>query len=317
MIFDSCLIWLAFCAAYYMRYALRVTPDEAATVPVAFRDWIPFGMAFSLLELASLIGTGYYRARLGRDLLDEGLLILRASLVGVGLVAIVTTFLPILAPSRLVIVYAWLASLVFLLLGRALLYGALGRLHGNGWNTRRVLVAGTTSLSRMVLQNLLSKRNQGYQLIGFVQESVPCGPAMPGRGDFGRFKCLGRVADLGRRDLILADRRGDRGLARHPSFGDRRGLRALRASRSQRQIGAGPLRDEPVARLYGQHCGHPADHRASHAEPAGLALAVKRADGHRRCQRDADSGVADFAAHGDRDQAGFAGSDTQSAEPRR
>lgn len=197
LVLDSSLLWLAFCAAYYLRYELRVTPVEAGTtVPVAFRDWVPFGIAFCALQLGSLLGTGYYRARLGRDLLDEMMLVFRASLVGVGILAIVTTFLPVNAPSRLVIVYAWVASMLFLLVGRSMFYAALGRLHGTGWNTRRVLVAGTTPLSKMVLQNLLNKRSQGYQLIGFVQESSLAGPLLPGRGDFGRFKCLGRVSDL-------------------------------------------------------------------------------------------------------------------------
>jgi exopolysaccharide biosynthesis polyprenyl glycosylphosphotransferase len=197
LILDAGVLWLSFCLAYYLRYVLRITPVEAgATVPVPFRDWVPFGITYCVLLLASLLGTGYYRARLGRDLLDEGLLIIRASLVGVGLVAIVTTFLPVNAPSRLVIVYAWLDSLGLMLVGRSVLYSALGQLYGSGWHTRRVLVAGTTVLSRMVLQNLLNKRNQGYQLVGFVQESTLSGPVLPARGDFGRFKCLGRVADL-------------------------------------------------------------------------------------------------------------------------
>ncbi|HWE60098.1 MAG TPA: sugar transferase [Chloroflexota bacterium] len=197
ILFDGSLIWLSFCIAYYLRYALRVTPGEGGTVPVAFRDWIPFGIAFGALQLSGLIGTGFYRSRLGRDLLDETILVVRATLVGVGLVAILTTFLPVNAPSRLVIVYAWLTAITLLLFGRSLLYAALGSLHSSGWNTRRVLVAGTTPLSKMVLQNLLGKRNHGYQLIGFVQEATPGTPGTAGRGDFGRFKCLGRINELG------------------------------------------------------------------------------------------------------------------------
>lgn len=197
MLFDASLIWLSFCLAFYLRYLLRVTPIESGTVPIAFRDWVPFGMAFGVLQLCGLLGAGFYRARLGRDLLDEAIVVVRATLIGVGLVAIFTTFLPVNAPSRLVIVYAWLLVVVLLLIGRMFLYAALSSLHGSGWNTRRVLVAGTTPISKMVMQNLLNKRNRGYQLVGFVQESSAVAATTTGRGDFGRFKCLGRVDDLG------------------------------------------------------------------------------------------------------------------------
>lgn len=151
VLLDCALIWLAFCAAYYVRYIVQWVPVERGTVPVPFRDWIPFGIAFSLVELGSLLVAGSYRARLGRDLLDEVLVICRTTLVGVGLVAITTAFLPVLLASRLVIVYAWFLLVPLLAVGRALLYALLGRLHGQGWNTRRVLVAGTSPISKMVM----------------------------------------------------------------------------------------------------------------------------------------------------------------------
>jgi exopolysaccharide biosynthesis polyprenyl glycosylphosphotransferase len=101
-----------------------------------------------------------------------------------------------------VIVYGWLILVPALTLGRLLLYHTLGRLHGSGWNTRRVVVAGTTPLSKMVMQNLLAKRNHGYYLVGFLQEaqtglaSGSAAATAPTRANFGRFTCLGEVADI-------------------------------------------------------------------------------------------------------------------------
>ncbi|HVC81088.1 MAG TPA: sugar transferase [Chloroflexota bacterium] len=200
---DAAIIWLAFCASYYLRYTVQWVPGvERGTLWVPFSDWIPFGISFSLVELASLLIAGSYRERLGRDLLDEVLVSCRTSLVGIGLVVIVTAFLPIKLPSRLVILYTWLLLIPLLALGRAVLAVSLGRLYGRGWNTRRVLVAGTTPIGKMVMQNLLGKQKHGYQLVGFLQESPPLtksgGPGPLSRtGNFGRFQCLGTVADLG------------------------------------------------------------------------------------------------------------------------
>ena len=170
-VFDAAVIWLAFCLAYYLRYVVRWVPVERGTVLVPFRDWIPFGIVFGVVQLACLIAAGSYRTRLGRDLLDEVLVILRASLVAVGLLVIVTVFLPVTLASRLVIVYAWVLLVPLLAIGRVLFYGALGHLHESGWNTQRVLVAGATPISKMVMQNLLAKRKHGYHLIGFLQEA--------------------------------------------------------------------------------------------------------------------------------------------------
>jgi exopolysaccharide biosynthesis polyprenyl glycosylphosphotransferase len=195
VIFDAAVIWLAFCLAYYLRYVVRWVPVERGTVLVSFRDWIPFGIVYGVLQLICLMAAGSYRKRLGRDLLDEVLVLLRASLVAVGLLVIVTVFLPVILASRLVIVYAWVLLVPLLAFGRVFFYSALGHLHNSGWNTCRVLVAGATPISKMVMQNLLAKRKHGYQLVGFLQEAKIAMP-VPARANFGRFKCLGHVGDL-------------------------------------------------------------------------------------------------------------------------
>ncbi len=201
-VLDSTLIWLAFCCAYMLRYVVQWVPVERGLVWVPFQDWIPFGIVFSVIESLSLIFGGAYRLRLGRDLPDELLDLCRSSLVGVGLISIVTAYMPVKVESRLVIVYAWFLLVALLILGRFFLYALLARLHGSGWNTRRVVVAGATPVGKMVMQNLLTKRNHGYHLIGFVRESllsldeVSPEDASCAYANFGRFACLGDVSRI-------------------------------------------------------------------------------------------------------------------------
>ena len=201
-VLDLTLIWLAFCCAYVLRYVVQWVPVERGLVWVPFQDWVPFGIVFSVIESVSLIVAGAYRTKLGRDLPDELLDLCRTSLVGVGIISIVTAYLPIEAVSRLVIVYAWFLLVALLILGRILLYALLARLHSSGWNTRRVVVAGATPVGKMVMQNLLTKRNHGYHLIGFLRESpLPLDEASPEdapytHANFGRFTCLGDVAQI-------------------------------------------------------------------------------------------------------------------------
>jgi exopolysaccharide biosynthesis polyprenyl glycosylphosphotransferase len=64
------------------------------------------------------------------------------------------------------------------------------------------VVAGATPVGKMVMQNLVTKRNHGYHLIGFLRESVlPLDEASPedtpyAHANFGRFACLGDVAHI-------------------------------------------------------------------------------------------------------------------------
>lgn len=201
LMLDGTLAWLAFCTAYTLRYVVRWMPVERDTLPVPLADWVPFGILFTGVVLVSLAAGGLYRSRLGRDLLDETGCILRAATIAVGLVVLASTFLPIAQYSRLVVVYAWLALTPYLAIGRAGLYCLLTRVHSREWNVRRVAVAGTTPLGRMVLQRLVTRRGHGYHLVGFLHET-PLGSrgGEPSHGsprrDFGRFKCLGAVDEL-------------------------------------------------------------------------------------------------------------------------
>src|SRR5207248_2773807 len=57
-------------------------------------------------------------------------------------------------------------------------------------NVRRVMVAGSSPMGKMVMQNLSTRLDQGYHLVGFLHEN---GGAPEG---FGRFRNLGAVANV-------------------------------------------------------------------------------------------------------------------------
>jgi exopolysaccharide biosynthesis polyprenyl glycosylphosphotransferase len=196
ILLDAVLLGLAFWSAYVLRYILRWVPVERSTTSVDLQDWLPFGLVFTLTVLISLVMSGVYRAKLGREILDELLMTIRATLVAVGVLVIVSVFLPIGQYSRLLVVYAWLLASAYVVIGKIMAYALLSRLRGGRLTMRRVLVVGSTPLSKMVMQHLLTRRRQGYQLVGFVHEG-PVGTAQYARSqDFGRLRCLGRVEDL-------------------------------------------------------------------------------------------------------------------------
>lgn len=189
---DLILINAAFAAAYWLRYKLGIIwgPVHGRNnVPYSF--WLHFQLLLNCLMAATFILGGLYRRRLGLEWLGEIFAIARAATVGMAAAIIVTYLFDKLIDqhSRGVLALTWGLIIVFCGLGRGLTRLILIQLHRRGWNVRRVVVAGSTTMSKMVIQNLTNRRDQGYQLVGFLHEN---GSAPEG---FGRFRSLGSVAN--------------------------------------------------------------------------------------------------------------------------
>lgn len=162
ILIDTGITWMAFCGAYFLCYVVRWVPRERDTLPVTLAAWMPFGIVFLVLTISSKAATGLYRRSLGRDPLDGMVCIVRAATIAVGLVVIVTVLLPVGQYSSLVVVYSWLLLIPGLIIGRMAFLAVLERLYRSGRNGQRVLIAGSTPLSRMVLQRLAARKGHGY-----------------------------------------------------------------------------------------------------------------------------------------------------------
>jgi len=217
---DLILINLAFATAYWLRYDLKLggpikklifpaapyhchgtarfcsthppLPVKAVILNVPYHDWAPFELLITFVMVPLLLLSGIYRRRLGLEWLGQVFAIARITTVGIGLSIIITLFVQNLVElnqySRAVLVYTWLLIILFCALGRVATQQVLVQLHRRGWNVRRVIVAGSTTMGKILMQNLTTRRDQGYQLVGFLHDN---GGAPQ---DFGRFPNLGPVA---------------------------------------------------------------------------------------------------------------------------
>lgn len=185
---DLILVNLAFAIAYWLRYLMHLGGHVRVNVPYDF--WLRFELLITVLMAASFALSGLYRQRLGLEWLGEVFAIARAATVGMALAIIVTYLFDKIIDqhSRAVLIFTWALIVVLCGIGRGVTRLIMVRLHRHGWNVRRVLVAGSTPVSKIVMQNLTNRRDQGYQLIGFLHEN---GHAPEG---FGRFRSLGAVS---------------------------------------------------------------------------------------------------------------------------
>jgi exopolysaccharide biosynthesis polyprenyl glycosylphosphotransferase len=186
---DASLLYSAFVLAYWLRYDLRVGPHIQDSTK--FLDYLPVSFLLLATMMAVLFFKGAYRTRLGTEIVDEFATVFSSATISVASVVVITAMLNKYQYSRGVILYVWVLAIILLWVGRGLFRALLSALHRRGIGASRVLVVGATDAAKIVMQNMTSRPDLGYQLVGFVDHE-----RTPHVKDFGRFRALGTVADM-------------------------------------------------------------------------------------------------------------------------
>jgi exopolysaccharide biosynthesis polyprenyl glycosylphosphotransferase len=79
--------------------------------------------------------------------------------------------------SRAMIVYAWLLTIVLVMLGRLVHSWFLGRARAAGWGRVRVLIVGTGDVAQMILQKIQWSPWLAYEIVGLVAKNGNGNPA--------------------------------------------------------------------------------------------------------------------------------------------
>ncbi|HET7377521.1 MAG TPA: undecaprenyl-phosphate glucose phosphotransferase, partial [Anaerolineae bacterium] len=69
---------------------------------------------------------------------------------------------------RVLIIYAWLLTILLMTLGRVLYHVIQSRLQARGLGRDRALIVGTGDIGRLILEKIKSSPSLGYEVIGFV-----------------------------------------------------------------------------------------------------------------------------------------------------
>ena len=171
-------------AAFMLAYVIRFAPD---LIPVT-RGYPPFAQYLSVLPLVALIVPvafqvhGMYRLRRHRSRLDDffGVLVGNVIAVVLGIVTtlyIQTYLLPPELKERGLYEVSQLVWVLFLFVNTVASYSlrefvrtVFERRWRAGIGLKRVLIAGSTDLGRLLADKCLQHREIGYQVIGFVDD---------------------------------------------------------------------------------------------------------------------------------------------------
>jgi exopolysaccharide biosynthesis polyprenyl glycosylphosphotransferase len=236
LILDAILVVVAFHLAYYLRYyilgkngsyLLSIIERNLTgnTTAKEFYIFTPFSK-FVSLEIGIVVGLitifairGLYNLRPTGNWFQQSWMIMKSATLGLTLLIAYYFVFPSASNSRLIVPFVWAAVIVILCTGRLVISVAMGLLYRLGLGETRLLVVGSGRLGKMVMQHIAASPDLGYSIVGFLHDMTE--PP----SDFGRFRMLGTLDDLG---LVIRSMQIDAVLIALPSHMHQHAIRSVR-----------------------------------------------------------------------------------------
>jgi len=212
IILDAVLVDAAFRLAHYLRYYVLFNSPVLSNIRINLSridnpsthsalssvDQYTKLSSYLGLEVGVVIGLiaifalrGLYGIRLTGSWFRQAWNIVSSATLGLAfLITYYFVFQPA-ANSRLLMLFVWAMAILILCLGRLIVSATMGMLYRLGLGETRLLVVGSGRLGKMIMQHIAASPNLGYSIVGFLNDmNEP-------PSDFGRFKMLGTLDDLG------------------------------------------------------------------------------------------------------------------------
>jgi Undecaprenyl-phosphate glucose phosphotransferase len=177
---DALLGMAAFILTYALRFRTGLIPAPKGVPPLQqYVNVLPF---ISLLVPLGFHLQGLYRLRRGRSRVDDFFAVFVGSILAVVFGIVATNYVQIYfatgaARDNGAFQVSQAAWAIFLIINVALTYSsrelvreALERRWRAGIGLKRILIAGSGELGRLVADKILEHRELGYQIIGFVDD---------------------------------------------------------------------------------------------------------------------------------------------------
>jgi Undecaprenyl-phosphate glucose phosphotransferase len=159
--------------AFAVSYMLRLQSEYEDIDP--FSHYIGMMIIHSVIVVLVFMFYRLYHRQRATSHIDEFYSIFGAASVGT-IVAIALIWLVYknqLDYPRLMMVYAWILTIMFVWFGRIVHSRVQWQLQSRGYNEARVVIVGTSEVGRMILQKIRQSPGLGYRVVGFVDDNSP------------------------------------------------------------------------------------------------------------------------------------------------
>lgn len=178
---DTVLAALAFILAYQLRAWIPWPAELVNAVPLT--RYIPVLLTHIFSVIMTLLFYRQYVIPRAISRIDQLYAVFAAVSVGTMMSVAAVSFLfkntrfEVDYP-RAMVIYAWLTTIVLLMMGRTLHQVIRDVLQRRGWGRDRLLIVGTGDVARIILQRILWAPNLGYELIGLVNSDRAAPPLL-------------------------------------------------------------------------------------------------------------------------------------------
>ncbi|MFW6210977.1 MAG: nucleoside-diphosphate sugar epimerase/dehydratase, partial [bacterium] len=188
---DALFAAASFLAAYYVRFYTVLLAVRYGIAPL---EYYIYGVPVVVLVfLLAFNYAGLYRLQSGHNRLDEAFAVLACCAVSVVILASFTFGIRDFSYSRVVLVYTWIISSVVLVLWRYGYRSVYRYLSKKELIIQRLLIAGNTEVSRLLIERIARHPEMGYKLIGMVDSRLKKGAVRFGVKNLGSLKDMTRL----------------------------------------------------------------------------------------------------------------------------
>ncbi|MCP4418359.1 MAG: undecaprenyl-phosphate glucose phosphotransferase [Chloroflexi bacterium] len=171
VILDAFLVAVGFVLAYQLR--TQVDWPEPLTNFIPLTEYTNLLLVYVSSIVVSLFFYRQYYIPRSVSRVDQSYYVFAAVSIGTLVAVAISTFLfkndkVILDYPRAMIVYAWLLSILLLVIGRIFHQLLRAVLRNRGWGMDRLLLVGTGDMAKAVVQRILWSPQLGYELLGVV-----------------------------------------------------------------------------------------------------------------------------------------------------
>jgi exopolysaccharide biosynthesis polyprenyl glycosylphosphotransferase len=159
--------------AFALAYALRLQSEYENIAP--FSDYWGMMLMHIITVILVLFFYRLYHRQRAASHIDEFYAICGAASVGtiVAIAFISLVFKDELDYPRLMMVYAWVLTILLVWLGRVIHARFQWSLQARGYNESRLIIVGAGEVGRMILQKIRQSPGLGYTVVGFVDDHNP------------------------------------------------------------------------------------------------------------------------------------------------
>lgn len=166
---DFALLLLAGVSAYYIRFSDSFVEIRPVIFNLPFNEYFKILLFVAVLWLIVFALSSLYNNNIKR-LSHEIYRIFLACSAGFALVSILIFFQRELFDSRFIVLMAWFLSIIYISIGRTIIYWIKKALYSQGFGVRNIILVGSSKTGDNLIREFFGKKSSGFRVVKRVRD---------------------------------------------------------------------------------------------------------------------------------------------------